>query len=641
MRMRKLLLLLTLLVAALTTRAQQGTADDPFELVKGSNTIPAAAGTYYYTGSFYGSNMGLMLAQFRCDSEMTGSFFADTSMPTTDEAYSSLGLSAINFPFNLVAKNVVMMPTFYVRIIKTADTDYDGSFTFSEATPGCSESYTIPLNNVSSYSTADNPYQFSLPSDMTEIYYSVGVPFDGDSRTLAVKGDISYDGTYYYGDKITIYPQHESSKAKSGRGWQSFDGTGYNTLIVKVEPNRYSGPDAISDGLSLYFAQPGSDYVTAIEATEGSNTFPRTGSLYYVYQPSLFGGSVMVSGGARFPYDVVRDRGYDRTTFGIENVIQGAENEYRGEGMFGPTYMILNGTAGESFTLTEMETPKGATSNAPIEIAQDTTLFAGGISYPNLVWIKYTAPETGYLTVTSNAKAGHDMAYALCGLWGYPGGEMTEFSFKTTDEEEEEHMAYIYVRQDENCYIRCYLGTTSDTDRGITFKLEKSKPCDKWQQAYTLPYGHTVELGTVSESTPAWVKVESTGDNLEIVCSADVTATVYFGDEIADDTTPVETFSFTTADGCKEYADEDDTTISGMKKTITTDKKGTYYIRLTSTYGSRARVSLLDNVASAIRDINAAPATSVNTALYNLSGQRVSADYKGIVIQNGKKLLNR
>lgn len=39
--------------------------------------------------------------------------------------------------------------------------------------------------------------------------------------------------------------------------------------------------------------------------------------------------------------------------------------------------------------------------------------------------------------------------------------------------------------------------------------------------------------------------------------------------------------------------------------------------------------------------IDAVATTDAKAAIYNLRGQRVSADYKGIVIKNGKKYLNK
>ena len=39
--------------------------------------------------------------------------------------------------------------------------------------------------------------------------------------------------------------------------------------------------------------------------------------------------------------------------------------------------------------------------------------------------------------------------------------------------------------------------------------------------------------------------------------------------------------------------------------------------------------------------INSVKATAENTAIYNLAGQQVDKNYKGVVIQNGKKMIQK
>lgn len=46
-------------------------------------------------------------------------------------------------------------------------------------------------------------------------------------------------------------------------------------------------------------------------------------------------------------------------------------------------------------------------------------------------------------------------------------------------------------------------------------------------------------------------------------------------------------------------------------------------------------------VAAGINNVHAEKAVNTNAPIYNLAGQKVSNDYKGIVIQNGKKFINK
>lgn len=54
----------------------------------------------------------------------------------------------------------------------------------------------------------------------------------------------------------------------------------------------------------------------------------------------------------------------------------------------------------------------------------------------------------------------------------------------------------------------------------------------------------------------------------------------------------------------------------------------------------KSLVITLKDVASGINNVSN-EAVNENAPIYNLAGQRVSKDYKGVVIQNGKKFINK
>lgn len=65
---------------------------------------------------------------------------------------------------------------------------------------------------------------------------------------------------------------------------------------------------------------------------------------------------------------------------------------------------------------------------------------------------------------------------------------------------------------------------------------------------------------------------------------------------------------------------------------------GKAYLDLTG-YPSKLRMTFADDDATAINSVESEKAD--NGAIYNLAGQRVGKDYKGIVIKNGKKFMNK
>lgn len=625
--MKKLLLLLFAIVAVVSSHAQNGTKDSPFSLEMGTNSVPAEAGTYYYYGYIHGYNITVQPV-FTMTDEMKGSFAVYETLPSDDYSSGSLfdGMRTSTFPFTLTASRSYVSPSVYVVIVKTESTASTGSFTVGFVEPGHSADNPIELTNF--------PYDYQVWSsdDGCELYFNIqplGVEYTDRLAIVSRVGSGSWNfcNAKRWGDEITILSSSSGTTA-TAHGMMSYDMTGCYYVTVKVKLNGYSSGEHIR----FYLANAGEDCVNAIEATSGTNTFPRSGTLYYSYTPTLADGSLHVFPTPAYVSDPSSGTG------SLDTYAQGMFFETYNA--LSPVYMKFSATRGESFDLSEFQTPKGATNHSPFEVSADTTLFADGTPYPDCVWIKYTAPEAGYLTVTSNALAGLDMKYAP---YSYYASDyqytMTPLSYKATGTAEE-HMAYLGVRKDDCYMFRCYLGTSGDKDHSITFKLEESEPCDTWQQAYILGYGQTIDMGTVSNEQPAWLKIESEGGDLDLVCASAAKATVYFGD-VTDDSEPVETFSFTTDDGCDDYTDADDSTVSGKRKTIRDTQKGTYYVRLDSRYSTRARISLLTGTPAAIRTI-ATDATS-SSDVYNLAGQRIASSHThlpaGIYVIGGRKIV--
>ena len=61
------------------------------------------------------------------------------------------------------------------------------------------------------------------------------------------------------------------------------------------------------------------------------------------------------------------------------------------------------------------------------------------------------------------------------------------------------------------------------------------------------------------------------------------------------------------------------------------------YIIATGGAAARDLDIVIDGLSTGISE--AKKAQSTDSAIYNLNGQRVSADYKGVVIKNGKKVV--
>jgi hypothetical protein len=66
-----------------------------------------------------------------------------------------------------------------------------------------------------------------------------------------------------------------------------------------------------------------------------------------------------------------------------------------------------------------------------------------------------------------------------------------------------------------------------------------------------------------------------------------------------------------------------------------------YIDDITITYNPGEELPEDDPIVNGIEQVTAMPKVGGNNQMYNLSGQKVNSSYRGIVIINGKKVINR
>ena len=77
-----------------------------------------------------------------------------------------------------------------------------------------------------------------------------------------------------------------------------------------------------------------------------------------------------------------------------------------------------------------------------------------------------------------------------------------------------------------------------------------------------------------------------------------------------------------------------------MKKQL---EEGEYRIRITIT-GANCnidKIKFICTVPAGVEEVEADAPAEENNAIYNLRGQKVDSNYKGIIIRNGKKVLRK
>lgn len=130
-----------------------------------------------------------------------------------------------------------------------------------------------------------------------------------------------------------------------------------------------------------------------------------------------------------------------------------------------------------------------------------------------------------------------------------------------------------------------------------------------------------LNLGAVTGTTGFTIQGAGVKDNQIIINPSDKPQVIYW--TIPDGFTTLNQFAFQNFN--KETEEEADT-----KETV---------VHINSIYlSSKAKE---DIIATGINHTTVAPKANVNAPIYNLAGQQVSKAYKGVVIQNGKKFVQK
>ncbi len=133
---------------------------------------------------------------------------------------------------------------------------------------------------------------------------------------------------------------------------------------------------------------------------------------------------------------------------------------------------------------------------------------------------------------------------------------------------------------------------------------------------------------TIAKSRTTGFQFNSTGAMMRITCAKDATITI----------TPA---SYSKVGGATVYG-ADQTEISFPKETTTPatlTAKGNNVTFKVNTAFLMAKIEIT-NPATGIESVKAAKAAQ-NDAIYNIAGQKVGADYKGLVIKNGQKMMQK
>lgn len=601
-----------------TEEPTQGTLENPFELKVGENKVPAAAGTYYYTYT-----------------PTTTGYFNITSDETLESGkvniynikagitYSSPAATSSTGYFN-VSTEVTAASTqpYYVEVVKTTATEAEQTFNFEMKDYEAGEKSSNPK-------LIDVPSEQTLPRAACKFYYKVTVPANTEKNLVVEVTNTTLSGN----TKLFIYP--EGSNYYSSNAQNTTDGFLRYDVSATEEKSYiiywYAQEDAEPISFKVYYEEKaqGTSLTNPLIATLGENTLVGSATQYYKYTAASTGKlSITAPDGMSVKYPEGTDTRYD----GYYDVLVNG-NTYSRSMTKGEDYLIeiTNATAGEVFTVEEGVFQKGETQSNPIEVEADS--YTVGATQAGNIWLSYTAPKDGTLTVKCDAEydAKNEIDYGLT-------TDDSLYPLLTTTRVDGK-MVYTYensaaVKKNNVMLVNLKIAnpTLSYT---VTFSMGDTGVGESWETAYELEYGKSLNVGTPTAKMPIWVKIASKGGDLKVVASDQASGSWYAGDEAAEAGKATSSFTFSSDNSYEEG------TVKGYLNTWTDTAADNYYMKLTNSWDYDVTLTLLSNTSTSIDGM--ATENTQSTEVYNLQGQKVANNTaglkQGIYIVGGKKVV--
>lgn len=457
-------------------------------------------------------------------------------------------------------------------------------------------------------------------SDGTVIKYYTDTEEKSDLATYSAPFTVSSTSTiYYYAESTSGATSDEQNISVTCEALTlntpTISRSGNNVTISDDQSNLDASPSA-----TIYYSYNGSDYAEYTEAITVS-----ADAIVYAYAAAngYTNSETATRAVALFPSTGITQienatyTSYSSSTL-TDEAVTVSEREYAA--------LKLDGTRWGTKILLQT-TGWG--------LRGDNTWYVNGTSYiylPDMkagdIVVANVDKKADYLVnATFSEKYTHDTNYAY--IVSADGGVelgFTRVSSKTNN----------YVR---GFYAYSYDVTATITDAGFA-TLYTNKALD-----FSDVSGLTAYTATVSDNTVTLTAVDDVPANTGVVLKGD--ADTYSIPVIASSSTgqgdlagsAAEATAYNAVDGKTLYIltkDGDEAQFNPV--TSGEIAAGKAYLPVTTGSGAKLRVVFADD-ATAIKTI--AVDAAENAAIYNLSGQRVNAAYKGIVIKNGKKYLNK
>ncbi len=360
-----------------------GSADMPFVIKEGENTVPASNGDYWYT--FTGTQAGMA-------SISSGSYLPAGRVKVFKNRPSSYNIDTPDFSsetgsYNVTFEYAAPGAVYYVIVSRVDDADADEAFSFSVSPykDGDTKERPIVLDEL--------PSTLTLPKATGEVYYAVDVPA-GAKRTLSVK---AVTGITQSSTTVSLLDTYGYSIIQGASSVAAIVDGGYSGSRFYVKWNS-AEPSPVTFTVSLEELQPGDDINNPIEAKLGENDV-KSGTTYYSYKPTKNGKLIVnVSPTMKvvFPktassYPEYYEYNLNGNSYTLTDVKEGT------------LYYIVVTNSGDddSFELVEGDAEPGDTKDNPIKVSGDG-VYRLGTDIASNRWLEYTVKNDGMLEISSN-----------------------------------------------------------------------------------------------------------------------------------------------------------------------------------------------------------------------------------------------
>lgn len=562
---------------------KEGSVDMPFSIKEGENTVPAEAGTYYFT--YQPGHTG---------------YINITSNATLEDGQVKIYRNKLNATagtfvqgqsekgsYNVRAEVTSIANPYYIVVDKKATTTNGETFNFQMEDYKAGENPNNPIKVEISDATPTPEINVSTKGTY---YYSISVPANTNKFLVVESANDLSDG----------------SSVSLNIGTGTWGATKMENKILKKDVSATADKTYLltvtskeENPLKLTFSyadiEKGSLAANPKEAVAGENTIDFDNAEYYTYKAKQSGKLAITVG--KDVSVVITDPTADFTdTYNKGNVFFAEAKE-------GKTYnIVITGVKkGDTFDLAETSFDAGELRSTAIKMTEDTYTF--GVYTANL-WLEYDATQDGVIDLSCDVPFDYDYSLGIAKNSNNAVSSVVNSNYKY----DKSYEGVFPVAAGDKIYIQ--INMAGDVKgKTLTINNRDSKPGETINNPLVIKKGETVDLTVAGSTKPLWIKPQMTdGENKFIVYDGScvpVNNCQLSGDDLNYDGKPVTWGEEVTMPG----------DVYGIVLPIND------YVMINSVEG-QAKLLFVDETANGITNIETT--TDKQVAIYTIDGKKVN-----------------